>query len=199
MKEKDRQAAVFSDLDGILFELVNHFGEYGVSARSPEELKTVPGLSDVLNSLEAGGFLLFGITNQPDIARKKITSAFLEQKHNLLLETYPQVKEIYCCPHTESDICSCRKPKPGLLLAAAKKYELDLSKCWVVGDSRADIEAGSAANTRTVLVQTRYNVGDPSIKLATAVVKSAKAAFKLIVEIADKESESANFHGSGST
>ncbi|OGG72648.1 hypothetical protein A3A38_00205 [Candidatus Kaiserbacteria bacterium RIFCSPLOWO2_01_FULL_53_17] len=176
---------IFADLDGVFFKLVNHFGERGVSARTQDEIELIAGLEDILRKLVERNYVIVGITNQPDIARKKITHEFLEEKHRRLLKTYPQITEVFICAHTETDLCGCRKPKPGLLQQAGKKYEADFASSWMIGDSRSDIEAGHAMRTRTILVQTLWNSESttPVLGYVTAVAKSAHGALSLILAL----------------
>lgn len=178
--------AILLDLDGVLFTLVDHLGEYGVSARLPEEIKIVDGLDELFNALVAKEFVIIGHTNQPDIARKKITQEFLDEKHALLQKKYPQIKKIYVCSHTETDLCDCRKPKPGLLRQAAKDFDLDFSLSWVIGDSRGDIESGKMVHAKTIFIQTDYNCANPAIDKCTAVAKNANGALSLILALENK-------------
>jgi len=171
------------DLDGITFKLVDHFGEYGVSARTLPEIKIVDGLGTLLDELTAAEYVIVGCTNQPDRARGKITSEFLVEKHRLLMEKYPQIVDVFMCAHTETDLCDCRKPKPGLLRQAAKRYDDDFSVSWMVGDSRGDIESGVLVHARTILVQTPYNCGNPAIDIATAIAKDTRGALALILAL----------------
>lgn len=180
-----KSPAVLLDVDGVLVRLVDRDGDFGVSPRTEAEIVVFADLGNALDALQERKFVIVAITNQPDIARGKIEPAFLDRKHELLKEAYPQIEEVFVCPHTESDLCECRKPKPGLLLKAAKKFNLDLSTVWMVGDSRADIEAGNLVHAKTVLVQNRYNCGDPSIAICTAVAKSTRRALSLIVAVHD--------------
>ena len=175
------------DLDGVIFKLVNHFGEYGVSARLEREIEIVDGLDDLLDALVDKGYVIVGITNQPDIARKKISPQFLNKKHKLLQRKYPQIKKIYICSHTETDLCSCRKPKPGLLLQADKDFKVDFSQSWVIGDSRPDIEAGTLVHAKTILIQTKYNCGDPSLAICTAVARNVEKSLRLVLDIENKK------------
>jgi D-glycero-D-manno-heptose 1,7-bisphosphate phosphatase len=183
--------AILADLDGVFFKLINHFGEYGVSARLPEEIKIVDGLGDTLDALAKLGFIIVGHTNQPDIARKNITPKFLDEKHALLVNKYPQIQKIFICSHTETDLCDCRKPKPGLLRQAAKEFGIDFSLSWVIGDSRGDIEAGKLVHAKTIFIQTDHNCGNPAIDIATAVTKNTKGALNLIKMLEEK---TANIH-----
>lgn len=178
--------AILFDLDGVFFKLVDHLGEYGVSARLTHEIKIVDGLAETLDALVKFGFIIIGHTNQPDIARKKITQEFLDEKYALLLKKYPQIREIFICTHTETDLCDCRKPKPGLLRQAAKEFGIDFSLSWVIGDSRGDIEAGKIVHAKTILIQTDYNCGNPAIDIATAVTKNTKGALNLIKMLEEK-------------
>lgn len=136
-----------------------------------------------------------GVTNQPDIARGKITKQFLDEKHRRLLERYPQFSEVLVCPHTETDLCDCRKPKPGLLQQTGTKYHLDFSLCWVIGDSRADIEAGTIVRAKTIFIQTNHNCTPSAVSaiaLATAVAKNTKGALKLIASLAQGETNTSD-------
>jgi len=179
--------AVICDLDGVFFKLLNHFGEYGVSARLPNEVATEEGLGEVLDELVTLGFKIIGVTNQPDISRGKSTPEFLSWKHAQLLKMYPQFSRVFPCTHTEADLCSCRKPKAGLLRQAGKQFGLDFAESWMIGDSRADVEAGMMVGARTILIQTKWNCGNPAIDKATAVATSTKGALKLIALVKSGE------------
>ena len=179
---------VLLDLDGVLLQLVDHFGEYGVSARTSEEIEIVDGLGELFDALVGKEFVIIGHTNQPDIARKKITQKFLDKKHALLQKKYPQVERIYVCSHTETDLCDCRKPKPGLLRQAAKDFGLDFSLSWVVGDSRGAIEAGRMVHAKTIFILTEYNCANPAIDKCTAVAKNVRGALSLILALENKTS-----------
>ena len=107
------------------------------------------------------------MTNQPVIARGEVTWEELDEIHRkmetLLGQEGAYVDDIFICPHhpdrgfpgerPEYKIdCACRKPKPGLLLQAAKKYNIDLAESWMIGDSESDMEAGRRAGCKTVLL-----------------------------------------------
>ena len=186
-REERRARAVLSDMDGVFFELVDHFGEFGVSPRLDDEIKLVYGLHAPLGRLLNRGFLILGITNQPDISRRNITRGFLARKHEALLGEYPEIGKIFVCEHDEGDKCDCRKPKPGLLIQAAGEFGLDLPACWLLGDSGSDIEAGLAVNARTAFVRTQYNATDPGCDRATLVANGPLEAFALVAEIAENE------------
>ncbi|MCD6351022.1 MAG: HAD-IIIA family hydrolase, partial [Armatimonadetes bacterium] len=98
-------------------------------------------------------------TNQSIIGRGIVTQATLEHIHQQMLAEIRQhggrIDRIYYCPHAPWENCSCRKPRPGLLLRAAEEMGLDLSKSWFIGDRLSDLEAGRAAGTHTVLIGKR--------------------------------------------
>lgn len=192
--EAGTKRMIFMDLDGVLFGLVDHCGETGVSARTEDEITIVEGLDEFFSRLVERGYTLVGVTNQPDIARGKITSAFLTEKHRRLLDRYPQLSEIFVCPHTDTDLCRCRKPKLGLFEQAGLKYGVNFSASWTIGDSRSDIEAGHATGTSTILVQTAWNSESSTavLRYVTAVAKSTHGALKLILALDDKYSNSSD-------
>lgn len=154
------QKAVFLDRDGTLNRYVGFL-------RNPEELELLPGVAEAVKSINASGYLAVLVTNQPVIARGEVTYAQLQTIHNkletLLGAEGAFLDAIYYCPHHphkgyEGEIpelkidCPCRKPKPGMLLDAAKALNIDLRESWMVGDGENDILAGIAAGCRTCLV-----------------------------------------------
>jgi D-glycero-D-manno-heptose 1,7-bisphosphate phosphatase len=96
------------------------------------------------------------VTNQRGIALRKVRLEDVDDIHRRMKATFAQCgvffTHIYVCPHDISEHCACRKPKPGMLLQAAKDYDLDLSRCWMIGDKPSDIEAGRNAGCRTVWI-----------------------------------------------
>jgi len=150
-----RNKAIFWDRDGIMNKVIMRKGE----TSSPWKLEEFEILPDVKKCLEASkemGFLNIVFTNQPDISRGFLKIEDLEKMHKVILETLP-VDEIKVCPHDDKDNCSCRKPKPGLILEAVKKWSIDLEKSYVVGDGWKDIKAGKAAGCKTFLLRREYN------------------------------------------
>jgi D-glycero-D-manno-heptose 1,7-bisphosphate phosphatase len=124
----------------------------------PARLEDVEILSGAITSLQRladRGYILIGITNQPDVSRGTQSRQVVESMNALIQSRLP-VHEIFVCYHDNSDDCGCRKPKPGLILQAAKKYGLDLSLSWMVGDRWKDIAAGQAAGLKTVFLDYHY-------------------------------------------
>jgi D-glycero-D-manno-heptose 1,7-bisphosphate phosphatase len=140
--------AVFLDRDGVLTEPA-------LSPSRASEMRVVDGAADAVDALKSAGALVVVVTNQPDVARGNLTRAELSLMNDRLYSALA-VDEIVACPHTGDD-CTCRKPKPGMLLDAADRYGLDLHESWMVGDRWVDIAAGLGAGTATVLVDRPYS------------------------------------------
>jgi D-glycero-D-manno-heptose 1,7-bisphosphate phosphatase len=96
------------------------------------------------------------VTNQPDVARGTRTRAAVEELHTALRDWLP-LDAIYACYHDDADGCDCRKPRPGMLYAAAHAYALDLANSFLVGDRWRDIEAGRRAGCTTIFVDYQYD------------------------------------------
>ena len=145
---------VFLDRDGVL---TLESGEY---ITSPEDLQLLPGAADAVARLTQAGWQVFVFTNQAGVGRGYLTLEALEAIHTRLHAEIEwaggKLTSIYACPHHPDAGCDCRKPKPGLLLQAASEHSLDLSQCFVIGDSPRDIAAGHAVGCKTLLVLTGH-------------------------------------------
>jgi D-glycero-D-manno-heptose 1,7-bisphosphate phosphatase len=148
-----KYTTVFLDRDGV------------INADSPEYIKSraefdfIPGSLDAIVRLTHGGVCIIVITNQSVINRRMVSPAELEAIHARLRQAVAdaggRITDIFYCPHRPDEQCSCRKPKPGLILAARNRYDIDLARSVMVGDSAKDILAGKAAGCGlTVLVET---------------------------------------------
>ncbi len=141
---------VLLDRDGVLNSVVVRFGR-GFSPRRFAEFKLLPGVAAAVVRLREAGQPVVVVTNQPDISRGLLAPDELERMHEHLRGHVP-VDRIYTCTHDDSDHCTCRKPRPGLLLRAAADFHLDLEHTWMVGDSWKDVEAARAAGCRMILI-----------------------------------------------
>lgn len=146
--------AVFLDRDGVLNEIVPRDGQ-PASPRALADLALVPDL-DAVSRLSDAGFLLFIVTNQPDIARGHITADLME-RIIAAIRARVDIDDVRVCPHEDADECECRKPRPGMLLDLARHWHLDLRRSWMIGDMWRDMDAGRAAGCRTVLIRRDYN------------------------------------------
>jgi D-glycero-D-manno-heptose 1,7-bisphosphate phosphatase len=151
--------AVFLDRDGVLNEAVICDGRPYPPA-SVEEVRLVPDAAASLARLKRAGFLLIVVTNQPDVARGAQTRESAEAIHAAIARDLP-LDDVLTCWHDDADGCECRKPKPGLLLEAARRYGIDLGRSFLVGDRWRDIDAGAAAGCRTVLIDRGYREKAP--------------------------------------
>ena len=156
-----KQKAVFLDRDGTI-------NLYKGFLTDINDFELIPGITDIIKQINQSGYLCIVVTNQPVIARGEVTYQQLEKIHNKM-ETLLGLKGafvdgLYFCPHHpdkgfEGEIpelkikCQCRKPKPGMLLQAARDFNIDLSKSWMVGDSESDIQAGKTAGCQTLLTE----------------------------------------------
>ena len=145
-----RRPAAFLDRDGVLNldVLVN-----GVSCPPPDadSLELFPGAAEAVAALKAAGLLCLCVTNQPDLARGKRSPENVAAMNDKVMRL-AGLDDLFMCPHDRRDGCSCRKPKPGMLLAAAEKWDVDLAASWMVGDRDTDVEAGKAAGCRTIRI-----------------------------------------------
>ena len=157
--------AAFLDRDGVLNELVPNpaTGEYE-PPHSPDDLIIFPDVIESLRILQDAGFELFLISNQPDYAKGKTPLENLQAVHakldRIVRSEGIRFREYYYCYHHPqgkvpeySFECECRKPKPFFILMAAKRYSIDLSKSWMIGDRDSDIECGKAAGTKTIMIE----------------------------------------------
>jgi D-glycero-D-manno-heptose 1,7-bisphosphate phosphatase len=147
--------AVFLDRDGVL----NGAVLYRAADPDAVSVEILPGVPEACRDLAGAGLLLIGATNQPDVSRGRRFREEVLRVNQLLLARLPLL-EIRTCFHDDADGCPCRKPKPGLLLEAAREHGIDLARSFMVGDRWSDVAAGAAAGCSTVLVSTPYSGRD---------------------------------------
>jgi D-glycero-D-manno-heptose 1,7-bisphosphate phosphatase len=152
--------AVFLDRDGVLNRAVVRDGKpYPPAAL--DQLEIYPDAATALTSLKAAGYLLIVVTNQPDIARGTQTRSAVDALNAALGAALP-IDEFLVCGHDDRDACGCRKPRPGLVLAAASAHQIDLAQSFLIGDRWRDIDCGAAAGVRTVLIDRHYRERPPA-------------------------------------
>ncbi len=124
----------------------------------PAGFELFPGAGEGLARLAAAGFGLVVVTNQSGIGRGLITQAQLKAVHARMAAVLAgfgiRLDGVYVCPHAPEEPCDCRKPKPGLGLAAIRDLGFDPKEAFLIGDKTADIELGQAIGTPTILVRT---------------------------------------------
>jgi len=143
--------AVFLDRDGTIMEDSNYVGDVS-------RVVLIPTATGALKQLQDAGYRLFIVTNQSGVGRGYFSHEDVAAIHAHLDEQFGRAgvrfDRYYICPHHPEDNCDCRKPKPKFLLEAAHEYNLDLARCYMIGDRASDIQAGVAAGTKTILVRT---------------------------------------------
>ena len=164
----NRQEAVFLDRDGTINKYVGFL-------RNIDDFELIDGVAEFIKKANNAGKLVIVITNQPVIARGEVTWEELNEIHNkmetLLGQHGAYIDDIFICPHhpdkgfegerVEYKIdCECRKPKPGLILQAAEKYNIDLSKSVMIGDSERDMEAGRRVGCEVISTAKNERWGD---------------------------------------
>ena len=153
--------AVFLDRDGVLNTAIVREGK-PFPPRSMEEFQFIPGVKAALQELKDAGFLLIVVTNQPDVARGRQSRETVERMHRHLRAELP-VDEVLVCWHDDGANCDCRKPRPGLLLAAAQDFGIDPGKSFLIGDRWRDIEAAHRAGCAPVWIDHGYAEQKPAI------------------------------------
>ncbi len=149
--------ALFLDKDGVIVKPVNN-----EAPTDPKKLELIPEIIPVIKKARKLGFLIIIVSNQPDIATGLINE---KNKNELEIKFRKLVKEnnifidkIYYCHHNSVGVnkkylknCTCQKPKPGMLLKAKIKFNINMSKSFIVGDRASDIKAGKLAGVKTIL------------------------------------------------
>jgi len=146
--------AIFLDRDGVI-NLPIILDKAPYPPQDIYQLIIIPHIANTLLTLTKLGYLNIIVTNQPDVARGIQTKAKVERINNFLLGAL-SIDDIFVCYHDNKDNCSCRKPKAGMLLKAAKKYNIDFSKSWMIGDRTTDIEAGKKVGCKTIFIDYNY-------------------------------------------
>ena len=175
----NKQKAIFLDRDGTINKYVGFL-------RHINDFDLIEGVADAIKLINQSEYLAIVVTNQPVIARGEVSWKELNEIHQkmttLLGKAGTYVDGIYICPHhpdkgfegerPEYKIdCSCRKPKPGLLLQAAKDFNIDLSQSVMIGDSTRDVEAGRAAGCKQSF-QIETNKANSLLEVIKTIVKA---------------------------
>lgn len=155
--------AIFMDRDGTICDEVGYVNHLSRSRLLPNSLEAI-------RLVNGAGYMAIVATNQSGVARGLFDEALVERVHRQLAEWVEagggRLDALYYCPHHPKEgrppyraDCDCRKPRPGMLVRAAREHDIDLAASWMIGDSLVDLEAGAAAGAGVVHVLTGYGRG----------------------------------------
>jgi D-glycero-D-manno-heptose 1,7-bisphosphate phosphatase len=168
--------AVFLDRDGVLVrEIVRENQAFAPITMA--EFAIYPDARAQVQRLRDAGFLCIVFTNQPEVGRGLLPQETLDEMHARLRAEIP-LHDVLVCPHGRDGVCECRKPRPGMLLEAGRKWDVDLGASFVIGDRWRDIDAGLAAGCFSILIDRPYS----ACERADARVQSFSEAVDLILQ-----------------
>ncbi len=169
MHPSNTRPAIFLDRDGVINDTVFRDGKPRAPDRV-EDFRFFPGVEGAIRRFHSAGYLTIVVTNQPDVARGWQTRENVDAM-NQVVRNELNVTDLYVCFHVEADGCLCRKPLPGMLLDAAAKWDIDLSRSYMVGDRFGDICAGVAAGCKgSILVgpgDSQKDAPEPSARVSS--------------------------------
>ncbi len=167
--------AVFIDRDGTIAKDVPYCSR-------PEDFELLPGAAAGIKLLKANGFKVIVITNQSGIARGYFSEETLARIHQKMREELAQydacVDAIYYCPHHPDDDCDCRKPKPKLVLQAARDLDIDLRRSYVIGDSEMDVQLAKQAGCAAA-VQVTQEAGSRSVPATASFIEAVALVLEM--------------------
>lgn len=177
--------AIFLDRDGVIVEDCDY-------TYRKDQLKLIPGSAEAIKLLNGNDFLVIVVTNQSGVAKGYFTemdvTLFNESMEEKLREYGSYIDAIYYCPHhIEAKIekykinCDCRKPKPGMLKEAEKRFDIDLRQSFIIGDRLSDIDAGKCIGCKAIMVLTGYGRGEPKDDRIDHITQNLYDAVKYIL------------------
>jgi histidinol-phosphate phosphatase family protein len=178
VRQSRRFAAVLLDRDGTLIEDVPYNGD-------PALVRPIPGVREALDRLRAAGLRLGVVSNQSGIGRGLLTPEAVTRVNERVAELLGPFDVWLICPHTDADRCECRKPKPGMVFAAAEELGVPVGQCALIGDIGSDVDAAHAAGTVAVLVPTARTL-PAETAAAPVVARDLAEAADWVLEAAPK-------------
>jgi D-glycero-D-manno-heptose 1,7-bisphosphate phosphatase len=175
--------AVFLDRDGVLnaTTIDARGGTHPPGAAA--EVVVLPGVTKACRRLKKANFLLIVATNQPDVARGTQRREVVDEINDRLMGSLP-LDEVVVCFHDDADGCDCRKPRPGLLLEAARRWNVSLAESFMVGDRESDVETGLRAGCVTVRIAAPWEESS-----ANYVARSLREAVEWILKRTSRKEE----------
>ena len=176
-KQLKLNKTIFLDRDGVLNDAIIVDGK-PFAPKSQKEFNIPQKCISTVKEIKSMGFLTIVVTNQPDIASGKVSPNLVDSFHDKLIKTMP-IDDIFVCPHLDNVNCSCRKPKPGLIHQAVRKYSIDLQSSFLIGDRWRDVDCATNAGVKSIFIdygysehlQTKPNFTISSIQYALDIIK----------------------------
>ena len=159
--------AIFYDRDGVLNELVKRDGGY-FSPRVLSQFKIIENSIKVTNFTKSKGYLNIVVSNQPDVARGYLKKIDLDNMTKIMRSKLT-IDDVFYCLHDDNDMCKCRKPLPGLILFAKEKWDIDLNKSIMIGDTKKDYFAAKNSNVKFYLLDNKYNISFKIVNTITDI------------------------------
>jgi D-glycero-D-manno-heptose 1,7-bisphosphate phosphatase len=181
-----RRRAVFLDRDGVLSRALVRRGK-PFAPRRLRDFRLLPGTKAAVAALRRAGLVTIVVTNQPDLGNGFVAPATVRRMHDALRARLA-IDDIRLCPHRQDAGCACRKPKPGLLLAAARTHRVNLAASFMVGDRVSDVLAGKAAGCYTVLIDRGYAETKGADFHPDAIARSLPGAARHILSLLGRRS-----------
>ena len=173
-----KRPAIFLDRDGTLIEEANYLSRV-------QDLRLFPFSVKAVQQLKEAGFFIVVVTNQSGIGRGIYSEADLHAIHRAIQEQLNgAIDAFYFCPHLPGDSCDCRKPRLGMIEAAARDLDIDLERSWMIGDKAIDVETGKNVGVSTAFVLTGYGQQHKALlnTQPDVIVEDLGAAAKAILE-----------------
>jgi histidinol-phosphate phosphatase family protein len=165
--------AAFLDRDGV----INRKAPEGQYVTRWADMEFLPGSREAIRLLNDAGFLVIVVSNQRCVAKGLITAEDLESMHVRMCREFhaagANIDAVYYCPHDYQPPCDCRKPKPGMLLEAARAHDVQLGVSWMIGDSEHDVQAGRNAGCKTAQVVANEQLASGGTDLAATSLLDA--------------------------
>ena len=170
---------IFLDRDGVINIEKNYLHKI-------DDFEFISGVFDACNYFENLGYRIIIVTNQSGISRGFYSAKDFEILTQWMIKQFKlkqiDILDIFHCPHSPNDKCKCRKPMPGMLLEAQKKYRIDMGNSWLIGDKEEDIIAAhNSGINNTIIVRSGHKIDELTSK-AKYVLNSIAESVKVIVK-----------------
>jgi len=168
---------IFLDRDGVINKEINYLHKI-------EEFDFIEGIFDICCLFKSLNYKIVIITNQSGISRGYYSESDYQKVTQWMLKQFKfkgiKILDVFHCPHGPDSDCNCRKPKPGMLLEAKSKYNIDMKKSWMIGDKGSDIVAANAAGIKRTILLKSIHENDKSKIHATFCIDSLNELTKII-------------------